>query len=102
MTHRMDSWTWDPSLSAQLRIGSRLLVGKEIWGRQLTTRGDEIGVPKGIILAAQNEPKSGVPSMVYLHAGLEIESTFPYAVHQESNIDSHALASQRSPCHSAW
>ena len=34
-------------LSAKLAIRSGLLVGIEIWGRQLTTRGAEIGVPKG-------------------------------------------------------
>ena len=39
---------------------------------------------------------------VYLHAGLEIGSAIPYAIHRESNRDSHDLCSQRSPCHSAW
>ena len=67
-----------------------------------TGGGGEIGVPKGVNLAAQNEPISGVPPMVYLHAGLEIRSAIPYAIHPESNRDSHALGSQRSPCHSAW
>ena len=38
----------------------------------------------------------GVLSIVYLHAGLEIESAIPYAIHQESNEDSHALGSQSS------
>ena len=60
-------------------------MGTEIWDRQMTTRGAEIGVPKGVILAAQNEPKSMVSPMVYLHAGLEIGSAFPYAIHWESN-----------------
>ena len=62
----------------------------------------KLGSQKGVILAAQNEPKSGVPPMVSLHAGLEIGSAIPYVIHRESNIDSHALLSQRSPCHSAW
>ena len=47
--------------------------------------GLKLGSQKGVILAAQNEPKSGVPSIVYLHAGLEIRSATPYAIHQESN-----------------
>ena len=64
--------------------------------------GLKLGSQKGVILAAQNEPKLGVPSIVYLHAGLEIGSAIPYAIHRESNEDFHALGSQRSPCHSAW
>ena len=64
--------------------------------------GVKLGSQKGVILAAQNEPKSGVPSIVYLHAGLEIGSAIPYVIHQQSNKDSHALGSQRSQCHSAW
>ena len=44
----------------------------------------KFGSEKGFILAAQNEPKSGVPPMVYLHAGLEIRSAIPYAIHRES------------------
>ena len=40
--------------------------------------------------------------MVYLHAGLEIGSAIPYAIHWESNKDFHALGSRRSPCHLAW
>ena len=43
-----------------------------------------------------------MPSIVYLHAGLEIRSAIPYPIHSESNRDSHALGSQRSPCHLAW
>ena len=58
-------------------------MGIEIWGRQLTTRGTEIGVQKEVILAAQNEPKSGVSPMVYLQAGLEIGPAIPYANHWE-------------------
>ena len=53
-------------------------------------------------MAAQNEPKSGVPLVVYLQAGLEIGSAIPYGIHLESNKDSHDLGPQRSPCHSAW
>ena len=66
------------------------------------TGGVKLGSEKGVILAAQNEPKSGVPPMVYLHARLEIGSAIPYAIHQESNKDSFALGSQRSQIHSAW
>ena len=45
---------------------------------------------------------SGVLPIVYLHAGLEIGSAISYAIHLESNGDSHALGSQRSQCHLAW
>ena len=34
--------------------------------------------------------------MVYLHAGLEIGSAIPYAIHWESNGDSHVLGSRIS------
>ena len=102
MTQRIGGRILDLYLSAQLEIRSGLLVGREIWGCQLTTRGGEVRVPKGVIVAAQNEPKSGVPPMVYLQAGLEIGSAVPYAIHRESNGDSNASGSQRSPCHSAW
>ena len=64
--------------------------------------GVKFGSQKGVILAAQNEPNLGVSPMVYLHAGSEIGSAIPYAIHQESNEDSHAFGSQRSPCHLAW
>ena len=79
-------------------------MGIEIWGRQLTTRGGGVkfGSQKGVILAAQNEPKLKVSPIVYLHAGLEIGSAIPHAFHQESNGDCHALGLQRSACHSAW
>ena len=40
--------------------------------------------------------------MVYLHAGLEVGSAIPYAIHQESNVDSNALGPQRSSCHLVW
>ena len=81
MTHRVGGGTEDLYLSARLEIRSRLLMGIEIWGRQLTTRGGKLGSQKGVILASQNEPKSGVSPMVYLHAGLEIGSAIPYAIH---------------------
>ena len=77
-------------------------MGIEKWGRQLNTRKGEIGVPKWSILAARNEPKFGVLPIVYLHAGLEIGSAIPYAIHRESNRDSRALGFQRSLCHLAW
>ena len=77
-------------------------MGMEIWGRQLTTRGLKLGSQTGVILAAQNEQKSGVSPMVYLHAGLEMGSAVPHAIHRESNGDSHALGSQRFACHLAW
>ena len=67
-----------------------------------TGGGVKLGSQKEVILAAQNEPRSGVSSMVYLHAGLEIGSAIPYAIHWESNEDSHYAGSQRSLCHSAW
>ena len=85
MVHWMGGRTWDLYLSARHIIGSGLLVVKEIWGRQLTTRGVKLGSQKVVILAAQNEPKLGVPSVVYLHAGLEIGSSIPYAIYWESN-----------------
>ena len=62
----------------------------------------KLGSQNGVILAARNEPKSGVLSIVYLHAGLEIGFAIPYAIDRESNEDSHALGSQRSLCHLAW
>ena len=37
---------------------------------------------------------SGVLPIVYLHAGLEIGSAIPYAIHRESNKDSHILGFQ--------
>ena len=66
-------------------------MGKERWGRQSTTRGGEIGVPKGVILITQNEPKLKVSPMVYLHTGLEIRPAVRHAIHPESNGDSHEL-----------
>ena len=46
--HRIGGGTSDLYLSVQFGIRSKILMGKEIWGRQLTTRGGgEIGVPKG-------------------------------------------------------
>ena len=58
--------------------------------------GLKLGSQKRVILAARNEPKFGVLPIVYLHAGLEIGSAIPYAIHHESNGDFHALGSQRS------
>ena len=46
IAHRIGGGTWDFYLSVQ-QIWSELPVGIEKWGRQLTTRGGEIGVPKG-------------------------------------------------------
>ena len=71
-------------------------------GPPIDHTGAELGSQKGVILAAQNEPKSGVSLMPYLHAGLEIGSPIPYMIHQESDRDSHALGPQRSSCHWAW
>ena len=78
-------------------------MGTEIWGRQLTTQRGEICVQKrGLIFAAQTEPKSGVSLMIYLHAGLEIGSAIPYAIHSESDKDSHVLGPQGSFWPLAW
>ena len=85
MTHRIGGRTWDLYLSAQRRITSGLLVGIEICSRQLTDGGLKLGSQKGVILAPQNEPKLGVSSIVYLHAGLEMRSTISYPIHRESN-----------------
>ena len=83
MAHRIGGRTWDPYLSAQLEFRSGLPVGKENMGPPIDhTGGVKLGSQKGVILAAQNEPKSGVLPMVYLHAGLEIRSAIPYAIHQ--------------------
>ena len=66
------------------------------------TGGVKLGSQKGVILAAQNEPRSGVSSMVYLKAGLEIKSAIPYAIRWECNRDSHVLGPRRSQLSSAW
>ena len=81
-----------------LELGPGSLVGIEV----LTTRRGEIGVPKGVILAAEMSQNLGVLPIVFLHAGLEIGSAIPYAIHPKSDRDSHALDTQRSPCHLAW
>ena len=47
MVHRVGDATKDSYLSAQREIRSGPPVSMEIWGRQLTTRGAEIGVQKG-------------------------------------------------------
>ena len=49
------------------------------------TGGVKLGSKTGVILAAQNEPNLKVSPMVYLHAGLEIGSTVPHAIHWETN-----------------
>ena len=56
-------------------------MGIEIWGRQLTPRGVKLGSQNGVILAAQNEPKLGVSSIIYLHASLGIRFAIPHAIH---------------------
>ena len=38
-----------------------------------------------VILAARNEPNLGVLPIVYLHAGLEIQSANPHAMYREFN-----------------
>ena len=49
--------------------------------------GGEIGVQNRGHLAAQNEPKSKLSPMVYLHAGSEIGSGIPYGINCEPNED---------------
>ena len=85
-----------------LKLGPGSLWAWRYGAANLPHGGLKLGSQKGVILAAQNEPKLGVLPIVYLHAGLEIGSAIPYAIHQESNQDSHAPGSQRYPCHSAW
>ena len=85
-----------------LKLGPGFPWAERYGAANLPHGGVKLGFQKGDILATQNEPKFGVSPMVYLHAGLEIGSAIPYAIHQESNKDSHALRSQRSQCHSAW
>ena len=102
MAHRIGGRTQDLHLRAQPAIRSGLLISIEEWGRQLTTRGAEIAVPKGVILAAQNEPKLRVSPMVYLQARLKIGFAVSYAIYWESNEDSHVLGSQGSQLASAW
>ena len=90
MTHRTGGRTPDFYLSVQ--IGSGLLVDIEIWGHELTTRAAEIGVPKrGPFWLLKMSQNPGVLPILHLHAGLEIGSVIPYAIHRESNEDSHAL-----------
>ena len=103
MAHRVGGRTWDFYRSVQLEIRSGLRVVIAIWGRQLTTRGGEIGVRKrGSFWLLEMSQNSGVLPIVYLHAGLEIRFAIPYAIHRESNRDSDAPGFQRSSCHSAW
>ena len=63
-----------------LEFRSGLPVGIEIWGPQLTTWGGE----RGSFWLLEMSQNSGVLPIVYLHAGLEIRSAIPYAIHQES------------------
>ena len=73
-------------LSVQLEIRSGLPVGIEIWGRQLTTRGGlNWGPKRGSFWLLEMSQNSGVLPLVYLHAGSEIGSAIPYAIHRESN-----------------
>ena len=58
------------------------------------TGGLKLGSQKGVILAAQHESKLKVSPLVYLHAGLEIGSAVPYAIHWESDEDSHVVVPQ--------
>ena len=67
-----------------------------------TGGGVKSGSQKGVILVTQNELKLKKFPMVYLHAGLEIGSAVPHAIHQESNVDFHAVGYERSLCHPAW
>ena len=67
-----------------------------------TGGGVKLGSQKGVFWLLEMSQNLGVLPIVYLHAGLEIGSAIPYRIHRESNIDSHAFGSQRSPCHSAW
>ena len=46
MAHRVGGRTYDSYLSVQLGFSSGLPMGLEEWGRQLTIRKGEIGVPK--------------------------------------------------------
>ena len=57
-----------------IKIGAGFLCAKRYGAAKRPHGGLKLGSQKGVILAAQNEPKSGVSSMVYLHAGLEIGS----------------------------
>ena len=82
MAHRIGGRTWDLYLSAQLGLRSGAPCEQRDMGPSMDhTGGVKFGSQKGVILAAQNEPKSGVPQVVYLHAGLEIGSAIPFVIH---------------------
>ena len=66
------------------------------------TAGVKLGSQRGSFWLLEMSQNLGVLPIVYLHAGLVIGFAIPYAIHRESNRDSHALGFQRSPCHSAW
>ena len=70
--------------------------GEDItWPDQVAPRGRKASSTRKI------KPQTSNP-MVYLHAGLEIGSAFPYAIHWASNEDSNVLGSQGSPWSLAW
>ena len=92
MVHRIGGRTKDSYLRVQLEIGSGLLMGIEIWGRQLTTRGGggNWGPKRGSFWLLKMSQNLGVLPIVYLHAGLKIRSAIPYAINQG--------VQQRLPC----
>ena len=66
MTQRIGGGTWHLYLSAQLEIRSGLSMGKEIWVRQLTTRGAEIGVPnRGHFGCPKRAKVEGIPNGIF-------------------------------------
>ena len=82
-THRTGDRTQDLYLTVQLEIRSGLSVGREIWGRQLTSRGGEIGVPeRGSFWLLEMSQNLGVLPIVYLHTGLKMGSAITYAIHR--------------------
>ena len=85
-----------------LKLGPGFLWAKRYEAAKRSHGGVKLGSQKGVILAAQNEPKLGVSSTAYLHAGLGIGSAIPYAIHSESNGDLHVPGPQGSPWASAW
>ena len=64
------------------------------------TGGRNWGPKRGSFWLLKKSQNSGVLPIVYLHAGLEIGSAIPYAIHQESNGDSHVLALK--DLHATW
>ena len=59
--------------TSECRTWSGVLMGTELWGHQLTTLGGEIGVQKGGHFGCSKSAKIRMSSMVYLHAGVEID-----------------------------